>query len=99
MYLFQDNDSICDPDDVCPGFDDRLVGTPCDDADFCTVNDIYTVDCGCAGVYQDNDNDGLCIGEDPDDTNPCVPNDLDGNCGDCLTIDETDFEAAWDDIG
>jgi hypothetical protein len=45
-----DGDGVCDADDVCPGWDDNLLGTPCDDGDVCTENDIY-VDCdSCAGT-------------------------------------------------
>ena len=34
-----DNDGVCDPMDVCAGFDDTFIGTPCDDGDACTVFD------------------------------------------------------------
>jgi hypothetical protein len=45
-----DGDGVCDENDVCPGWDDNLLGTPCDDGDVCTENDIY-VDCdSCAGT-------------------------------------------------
>ncbi len=51
-----------------------LVGTPCDDDDGCTVGETYDIDCNCqGGVYTDLDQDGRCIGEDIDDTDPCLP--------------------------
>ncbi|MEQ8706869.1 MAG: M12 family metallo-peptidase, partial [Phaeodactylibacter sp.] len=55
-----DNDGVCDADDQCPGFDDSLIGTSCNDGDDCTINDVYTSDCDCAGTFQDSDNDGVC---------------------------------------
>ncbi len=66
-----DNDGVCDVDDVCPGFDDNLIGTACDDGDVCTTNDTYGNDCNCAGTSADSDGDGVCDGEDncPDDAN------------------------------
>lgn len=73
-----DGDGVCDEDDVCPGFDDNLIGTSCDDGDPCTINDVYTSDCNCAGTFADSDGDGVCDGDDVcpggDDTV-----DLDGN--------------------
>lgn len=51
-----------------------LVGTPCDDGDGCTIGETYDIDCNCqGGVYTDLDQDGLCVGEDIDDTDPCLP--------------------------
>ncbi len=44
-----DNDSVCDTNDLCPGFDDTLIGTSCDDGNDCTVNDVYTSGCECRG--------------------------------------------------
>ncbi|TVZ59799.1 putative secreted protein (Por secretion system target) [Flavobacteriaceae bacterium MAR_2010_105] len=55
-----DNDGVCDSDDQCPGLNDALIGTPCNDGDPCTVNDVYDTDCGCSGTYADTDNDGVC---------------------------------------
>ncbi|WP_235299537.1 zinc-dependent metalloprotease [Portibacter marinus] len=59
-----DGDGVCDAEDVCPGFDDGLIGTSCDDGDACTVNDIYGADCNCTGSLADSDGDGICDGED-----------------------------------
>jgi len=74
------------------------VGTPCDDGDVCTTDDvIIDADCGCAGTYVDADQDGICAGEDPDDNSVCVP--FAENCqtqtdelSDCGTISEDQFE-------
>jgi hypothetical protein len=46
----EDGDGICDEDDICPGFDDNLIGTACDDGDPCTTNDVYTTNCTCEGT-------------------------------------------------
>lgn len=84
------------------------VGTPCDDGDVCTIDDvIIDADCNCAGTYVDADQDGVCIGEDPDDNNVCVP--FAENCqsqtndvSDCGAISEDQFESgmgAWIDGG
>ena len=59
-----DQDGICNSNDVCPAFDDNLIGTPCDDGDPCTVNDTYGPNCDCAGTYLDSDQDGVCDAED-----------------------------------
>ena len=73
-----DGDGVCDEDDLCPAFDDNLIGTSCDDGDSCTINDVYGTDCNCAGTFADSDGDGVCDGDDicpgGDDTI-----DLDGN--------------------
>lgn len=45
-----DDDGVCDEVDVCPGFDDNLIGTACDDGNACTENDVYTIACICAGT-------------------------------------------------
>lgn len=55
-----DNDGVCDGDDQCPGFDDTLIGTPCDDGDDCTENDIYGSDCNCTGTLIDTNNNNIC---------------------------------------
>ena len=49
-----DGDGVCDEDDVCPDFDDNLIGTSCDDGDACTNNDVYTVNCLCEGTVIPN---------------------------------------------
>src|SRR5690606_34195022 len=45
-----DNDGVCDEVDLCPGLDDALIGTACDDGDPCTENDLYTLNCLCEGT-------------------------------------------------
>lgn len=48
-------------------------GTPCNDGDECTTNDVYDADCNCAGTFSDNDNDGVCTASDCDDNNAALP--------------------------
>lgn len=36
-----DDDGVCDEYDVCDGFDDALLGTPCNDGDSATLDDVY----------------------------------------------------------
>ena len=82
--------------DGCEGCDGSLAGTPCNDNDPCTVNDIYDANCNCAGTYQDADNDGYCVGEDPNDNDDCIPDASGIDCGDpCTIIDFEDFESGW----
>jgi hypothetical protein len=50
----EDGDGVCDEDDVCPGFNDNLIGTACDDGDPCTFNDVYTSNCICEGTPDPN---------------------------------------------
>ncbi len=65
-------------------------GTPCNDGDICTINDVYDEDCNCAGVFADDDNDTVCNAEDQcpgfDDTidlnNNGIPDACDINCTD-----------------
>ena len=59
-----DGDGVCDANDQCPGIDDGLIGTPCDDNDVCTVDDEYDNSCVCAGTFADADGDGVCDAED-----------------------------------
>ena len=91
-----DNDGVCDDFDCAP--DDpnfpKPVGTPCNDFDPSTVNDVIQADgCSCAGIFDDcalkggdTDNDGVCDDDDcaPDDPNFPKPvgttcNDFDPN--------------------
>ena len=87
-----DSDGVCDDVDQCPGFDDSLIGTACNDGDPCTVNDTYQSDCNCAGTFQDSDNDGVCDLADQcpgiDDNSP--------SCQNCSTaLYTSDFETGW----
>ncbi|MDC0304133.1 S8 family serine peptidase [Flavobacteriales bacterium] len=36
-----DNDGVCDTEDQCPGQDDALIGTACNDGNVCTTGDVY----------------------------------------------------------
>lgn len=102
-FLDSDNDTVCDFNDVCPGFDDLLIGLSCDDGDVCTTGDVYT-DCEvCAGTFQDNDNDTVCdaddvcpdfndllLGTSCDDGDDCTINDVYTDCQVCEgTLDLT----------
>ena len=76
-----DNDGICDSNDSCPNFNNALIGTPCDDGNPCTIGERYNASCDCAGgVVIDQDGDGFCSTQDPDDQNPCNPNASSPNC-------------------
>ncbi|KGE86772.1 fibronectin type III domain-containing protein, partial [Phaeodactylibacter xiamenensis] len=55
-----DGDGVCDGDDLCPDFDDMLIGSSCNDYDNCTTNDVVTADCECVGTLIDNNNNGVC---------------------------------------
>lgn len=89
-----DGDGVCDGDDVCAGFDDSLIGLPCDDLDPCTINDVWSCNL-CAGTLTgDSDGDGVCDGLDVcpggDDTidtdGDGIPDDCDAfNCSSELT--------------
>jgi len=47
--------------DQCPGIDDALIGTACEDGDPCTTGETYDAVCDCSGgVFQDADGDGVC---------------------------------------
>ena len=81
-----DNDNICNEDDRCPGIDDWIIGTQCDDGDPNTENDLVQADCTCAGIPLatgeicgngiDDDGDGLvdCIDADCCGMNACLIN-------------------------
>lgn len=81
-------------EDPCLDFDESMIGAPCDDGDGCTSQDVYDINCSCVGVYTDDDNDGYCVGDDPNDNDPCIPED-------CLTLEcnEYDFESFEIDFG
>ena len=72
--LDADDDNICDDVDRCPGVDDWIIGSACDDGNPNTENDVFIDDCSCAGTPRreicnngiDDDGDGLidCMDED-----------------------------------
>lgn len=45
-----DGDGVCDEFDVCPFFDDAVVGEPCDDGNPNTTGEIITPSCNCEAV-------------------------------------------------
>ena len=103
-----DGDGVCDTADRCDVISDALIGTPCDDEDDCTSNDVWTVNCLCEGTYNDSDGDDIC---DVFDTCPDFDNDMDiDNDGipycqdDCIDVnengicDEIDTEVITDDL-
>ncbi len=59
-----DGDGVPDGLDTCPAFDNNLIGTPCNDNDACTTNDLYTSNCLCEGTFLDSDEDGVCDAND-----------------------------------
>ncbi len=59
--LDNDGDGIPNDCDPCNG---NLAGTPCDDLDDCTENDVFDADCNCSGIYLDDDGDGFCNNDD-----------------------------------
>lgn len=98
-----DQDGIPDGCDDCDG---NLVGRPCDDGIACTILDVYTDDCGCAGIPMDSDGDGVCNwedicenGDDNIDTDTDgIPDACDPNVGDATTMPiETGLVAAVSD--
>lgn len=91
-----DNDGICNAADLCPNMDDALIGTPCDDNNACTENDIWTSNCDCEGTFlSDADNDRICddldvcpnFDDDIDIDNDGIPYCLD----DCVDVNENDI--------
>ncbi|MCY7306991.1 MAG: T9SS type A sorting domain-containing protein, partial [Rhodoferax sp.] len=70
-----------------------LPDSSCNDNNFCTVNDMWSDGCVCAGTFQDTDGDGICdaidncpsafgtLGDPCNDGNPNTINDaLNANC-------------------
>jgi hypothetical protein len=56
-----------------------LPGTVCDDANACTINDVWSASCVCTGTVQDTDGDGTCDATDECDSDPNKI--LAGDCG------------------
>ncbi len=99
-----DGDGVCDDSDQCPGTDDALIGTACNDGDACTTGDVYDSNCGCSGTFQDSDNDGVCDandvcanGDDNVDTDgDGIPDACDNGGSGSTPIFAHYFESGWD---
>lgn len=88
---------------------DCLINTACDDGNACTQNDVWTATCECVGTFTDSDNDGVCDIDDvcqgSDDRVDSNSNGIPDGCeisGDCLVIEQSNFEAGfgnWTDGG
>ena len=90
-----DNDGTCNGFDLCPGGPEP--GTPCDDLDSTTGNDVILSDCSCAGQLidcQGNPGGSALPGQDCDDGDPNTSGETwDANCNctgglvdDCLGV-------------
>lgn len=73
-----DGDGLCDAQDNCPTVAGQI-GSPCNDGNVCTINDVLTSFCNCAGTVQDTDGDGVC---DANDNCPTVPGQIGSSCND-----------------
>ena len=104
-----DFDGICDADDSCPDLNNNFIGALCDDGNVCTIGERWDTNCNCTGgIFVDNDNDGYCVGQDPDENDPCIPDSNSASCnaleqGDCVSLGTTSFEnnqmGIWQDGG
>ncbi len=99
------HDDLADTDgdgipDGCDNCDNALIGTPCNDNDPCTDNDLYITGCQCLGTFigDDSDGDGVC-----DDFDICPAGndafdaDNDGIPDACDTCDERQIGRPCDD--
>jgi N-acetylneuraminic acid mutarotase len=95
----QDGDGAGDACDTCP-FVSGGVGSPCNDGQACTTNDVLTANCSCEGTpVTDSDGDGLCDAEDPCplQPGPCegdgdgIP-DANDNCPTVANADQADAD-------
>lgn len=97
-----DNDGVCDSYDCDPDDQQALgPGSPCNDYNSSTINDVFDENCQCVGepdpdndcAGNDIDGDGICDDVDVAPFNPCEPNssdtDSDGLCDviDCFPDD------------
>jgi len=73
--------------DACDD-EDCSVGSPCNDNNACTIDDVFGADCNCVGTFQDSDSDGVCdasdVCPDGDDT---IDLNGDGTPDDCESED------------
>jgi len=75
-----------------------IPGTTCQVG--CYVGATWDNNCNCTGgTIIDGDGDGECASEDPDDTDPCIPDSNDPLCGGggtvCTTLLDNDFESGY----
>ena len=62
-----DGDGVADNLDQCPGVDDSIAGTACDDGNLCTSGETYDASCNCSGgILVDTNNDTVCDFEQRD---------------------------------
>ena len=79
-----DGDGTCNANDLCPGIPEP--GTPCDDEDSGTYNDVIDSNCDCTGIPYDCPVFPANIGDACNDADPGTYNDvIDSNC-DCTGI-------------
>jgi hypothetical protein len=71
-------------------------GTSCNDNNACTINDVWSPSCVCAGTFEDTDGDGTCNANDgcPTDPNKIAP----GICGCGVSDVDTDGDGLADCI-
>ncbi|MCB0561948.1 MAG: right-handed parallel beta-helix repeat-containing protein, partial [Phaeodactylibacter sp.] len=91
--IFEQGTVDCDPDPNITAYP----GSPCDDGDNTTSNDVYDTNCNCAGAPNacfgigDADADGVCADVDCDDNDPSIAYQPGDACddGDPTTSGET----------
>ncbi|MBP7513525.1 MAG: hypothetical protein KA791_03190 [Flavobacteriales bacterium] len=70
-----------DPDCLGVPGGPSIPGSACDDADPCTINDVYTTDCVCSGTLNGSDLDADGVPDCADDC-PTVPGQIGSPCDD-----------------
>lgn len=80
-----------------------VIGSPCDDGDPCTIDDVFDAGCNCVGTFEDSDGDGVCDAEDDcplvvgqvgspcDDGNPVTSGDTLNEACECVGVIECTF--------
>lgn len=83
-----DGDGICDAGDNCPNLFGQ-VGESCDDGDPCTIDEIITADCNCAGTPIMCDDGDPCTMDSCDPATGCISTPIPDSDGDgyCDAID------------
>lgn len=86
-----DGDAVLDCLDQCPGMNDDLIGTACEDGDPCTTGESFDSNCNCTGgVFIDSDNDSVCDINDlcpgSDDTIDLDNNGIPDGCEECVDV-------------